>query len=116
MRRATRISLWNRRVANVTNGAEVPNKGQVTIYLETENGGTVPGNLSKSIFQAAEITRPLMSVSRTCELRHKCFFDGTKAEVLTKYGKVLCTFRRKGGLYVAELQLKSPEGFQRPAR
>ena len=70
----------------------------------------------KSVFQVAETTRPLMSVSKICELGHKCVFDDSKAEVITKSGKILCTFQRKGGLYVAEITLKSPEGFQRPAR
>ena len=73
----------------VGNGAEVPNEGQVTFSLETKNGGTTPGNLTKTIFQVAEITRPMMSVSRICELRHKCIFDGTKAEVITKDVKAL---------------------------
>ena len=73
------------------------------------------GNMIKSVFQVAEITRPLMSVSKICELGHKCIFDDEKAEVITKNGKVLCTFKRKGGLYVAEMTLKAPEGFQRPA-
>ena len=70
----------------------------------------------KSVFQVAEITRPLMSVSKICELGHKCVFDEHQAQVVSKSGKVLCTFERKGGLYVAEMTLKSPEGFQRPAR
>ena len=101
----------------VGNGAEVPNEGQVTLNLEASgNGKGGGGNLIKSIFQVAEITRPLMSVSRVCELGHKCVFDDEKAEVIAKDGTVLCTFRRKGGLDVAEMKLKAPEGFQRPAR
>ena len=100
----------------VGNGAEVPNEGQVTLNLEANGMGNLPGNLIKSVFQVAEITRPLMSVSRVCELGHKCIFDQEKAEVVAKGGKVLCTFRREGGLYVAEMKLKAPEGFQRPAR
>ena len=100
----------------VGNGAEVPNEGQVTLNLEASGGGKGGGgNLIKSIFQVAEITRPLMSVSRVCELGHKCVFDDEKAEVIAKNGTVLCTFRRKGGLYVAEMKLKAPEGFHRPA-
>ena len=57
-----------------------------------------------------------MSVSRICELGRKCIFDEDTAEVIAKNGTVLCTFKRKGGLYVAQLKLKAPEGFQRPAR
>ena len=99
----------------VGNGAEVPNEGQATLNLEAE-GGSGKHNFIKSIFQVAEITRPLMSVSKICELGHKCVFDENKADVIAKDGTVLCSFQRKGGLYVAQMRLKSPEGFQRPAR
>ena len=80
------------------------------------NGSKDGGNMIKSVFQVAEITRPLMSVSKICEMGHKCIFDEHQAQVVSKSGKILCTFERKGGLYVAEMTLKSPEGFQRPAR
>ena len=100
----------------VGNGAEVRNEGQVTLNLEANGFGDLPGILIKSVFQVAEITRPLMSVSHICELGHKCVFDDEKAEVVAKNRKILCTFRREGGLYVAEMKLKAPEGFQRPAR
>ena len=99
----------------VGNGAEVPNEGQLTLNLEANCGGGKQNQI-KSIFQVAEITRPLMLVSRICQLGHNCVFDAEKAEVVTKSGVVLCTFQRKGGLYVAQMKLKSPEGFQRPAR
>ena len=99
----------------VGNGAEVPNEGQLTLNLEA-NGGGGKQNQIKSIFQFAEITPPLMSVSRIGQLGHKCVFDAEKAEVVTKNGVVPCTFQRKCGLYVAQMKLKSPEGFQRPAR
>ena len=99
----------------VGNGAEVPNEGQANLNMEAEVGGTT--NLIKSVFQVAEITRPLMSVSRICDLGHRCLFDKDKAEVQTKDGKVLCTFERRGGLYVATMKLKAPtEGSHRPAR
>ena len=68
----------------VGNGAEVPNEGQVMLNLEATINGKPGGNLIKSIFQVAEITRPLMSVSRVCELGHKCVFDEDKAEVIAK--------------------------------
>ena len=97
------------------NGAEVPNEGQVTLNLLAE-GSKGGDNMIKSVFQIAEITRPLMSVSKICELGLKCVFDEHQPQVVSKNGKVLCTFERKGGLYVAKMTLKSPEGFQRPAR
>jgi hypothetical protein len=98
----------------VGNGAEVPNEGEVTLNLAAD-GSKSSVNLIKSVFQVAEITRPLMSVSRICELGHRCVFDLDKAEVISKSGTVLCTFVRRGGLYVAQMKLKAPEGFHRPA-
>ena len=83
----------------------------MTLNLAAEGGC-----LLKSVFHVAEITRPLMSVSKICALGHRCIFDEEKAEVISKNGTVLCTFKKKGGLYVAEMTLKSPEGFQRPVR
>ena len=97
----------------VGNGTEVPNEGQVALNLEAGPEGK--SSLIKSIFQVAEITRPLMSVSRVCELGHKCIFDAEKADVMSKNGTLLCTFKRKGGLYVAEMKLKALDGFHRPA-
>ena len=100
----------------VGNGAEVPNEGQVTLNLEATINGKPGGNQIKSIFQVAETDRPLISVSRVCELGHKCVFDEDKAEVIAENGTVLCSFKRKGGLYVAEMKLKAPACCQRPAR
>ena len=97
----------------VGNGAEVPSEGQVTLNLESDVAGKA--NLIKSVLQVTEITRPLMSVSKICDLGHRCIFDKDKAEVISKDGHVLCSFERKGGLYVTSMKLKAPEGFHRPA-
>ena len=93
----------------------MPHEGQAALNLEAEGDGKASGNLIKSIFQVAGITRRLMSVSRICELGHKCIFNADKAEVIANDGTALCTFKREGGLYVAEMKLQAPEGFQRPA-
>ena len=97
----------------VGNGADVPNEGQVALNMEAEVRGA--SNLIKSIFQVAEITCPLMSVSPIRDLGHRCLFDKDEAEVQTTDEKVLCTFERRGGLYVAAMKLEAPEGFHRPA-
>ena len=72
-------------------------------------------NKIQSVFQIAEITRPLMSVSRITDLGLRCIFHEKKAEVVNDKGEILCTFERKGDLYVARMKLKTPEGFHRPA-
>ena len=97
----------------VGNGCEVPNEGQLKLNLESSVGEKF--NKIQSVFQVAEITRPLMSVSRITDLGLKCLFDDKKAEAMNHKHEVLCTFERKGGLYVARMKLKAPEGCHRPA-
>ena len=94
----------------VGNGQRIRNEGQITLNMETL--GADPHSVA-STFQVAEVTRPLMSVSRICDQDFKCLFDKTKAEIFTvksdgTLGDVVCTFKREGGLYVAKLKLKCP--------
>ena len=90
----------------------MPNKGQVLLNLES---GTNKRPI-KSTFQVAEITRPLMSVSRICDLGMKCLFDNVKADVIDQNGDVVCSFIRDGGLYVAKMKFKKPDNFGRQER
>ena len=53
---------WQRFVVGI--GQRVRNEGQVRLQMTTKDGNAQ--NLS-SIFQVAEITRPLVSVSRICD-------------------------------------------------
>ena len=63
-----RDSPASRRGRNFTvgNGEKVPNEGQVCLNLEADigEGGTQPINC---VFQVADLTRPLMSVSQVCD-------------------------------------------------
>ena len=68
-----------------------------------------------SVFQIAEVTRPLMSVSRICEQGFECHFTDVGATVVNKAGKVVCEFNRDGGLYTAQMRLRQPTSFTRPA-
>ena len=97
----------------VGNGSKVPSEGQLKLNLEAMVGEQ--SNKIQSIFQVAEITRPLMSVSRISDLGLKCIFDDKKAEVVCAKGEVVCCVLRRGGLYVARMKSKAPEGFHRPA-
>ena len=63
----------------------------------------------KSIFQITKVTRPLMSVSKICDEGMKAEFDSKRALIKDiKTGKVLCVFKRVGGLYIAKMRLKQP--------
>ena len=59
-----------------------------------------------SVFQIADITRPLMSVSKICDQGLFCLFGNEKAIIQTAEGKNVCEFQRRGGLYVATMKLK----------
>ena len=78
------------------------------LNLGSDNG---ENSKIKSTFQVAEVTRPLMSVSRVCDQGLTCNFTDTHALVLDKAGKIVVSFERRGGLYIARMKLKPPEGF-----
>ena len=71
------------------------------------------GKAIRSTMQYTEVTRPFMSVGRICDQGLKCFFDNQNALVMDAEGNTVCSFERRGGLYVAEMNLKSPEHFVR---
>ena len=103
----------------VGNGGKVKNEGQVRLQMTTTDGS----NLC-SVFQVAEITRPLMSVSRICDQDLDCLFSKKFAKILNQQGEVLAVFERVGGLYEAKMKLRAPRPvagvdastFARPAR
>ena len=98
----------------VGNGQRVPNEGQVRLRMEASTGeGSV--NPVQSIFQVAEVSRPLMSVSKICDQGYSCLFTKDSAQILDANQRKVCEFGRSNGLYVANMKLKSPEPFQRPA-
>ncbi len=69
------------------------------------------------MFQDAKVTRPLWGVGKICDEGFEVKFTKNGALVMTAQGKVVCKFERRGGLYVASLQLRNPmhKGFTRPA-
>ena len=78
----------------VGNGDHLPNKGQATLNLEATDGdGAV--NEIKPCFQIAQVTRPLMSVSKVCDHGYRCLVDKDKAIVTDSKGRTVCTFVRR---------------------
>ena len=106
-------SEGSRRNANVIVGncQKVPNRGQVKLQLES-GGEDMPVNALTSTFQIAKVTRPRMSVSKVCDSGMTATFDREKAVVRDNQGKIVCVFRRVGGLYVCKMRLK-PASFRR---
>ena len=101
-------SAGSRRKQNfiVGNGQKVPNQGQVDLNLQASVDGRP--SMLRSCFQVAEITRPLMSVSRVCDQGFACTFNSKEARIVDENGVAICTFERRGGLYVTTMRLKRP--------
>jgi len=102
----------------VGNGERVSNRGQIKLRMKSKGED---GFLMNSVFQVAEITRPLMSVSRICDQDMVCIFEKDHARVLDPDGNVVARFERDGGLYTCTMKLRRPEArnsesFPRPDR
>ena len=103
------------------NNSKLPNKGQVSLKLRSGERARGKGTDIKTVFQVADVKRPLWSVSKICDAGFTVKFSRDRAVVLDKNGKVCVKFERRGGLYVARLMMKNPkfkktEGFQRPGK
>ena len=101
----------------VGNGDRVQNKGQVKLRMKSKDEH---GFLMSSVFQVAEITRPLLSVSRICDQDMVCIFEKTHARIIDSKGEEVARFARDGGLYTCTMKLRQPDdlpngqGFTRP--
>ena len=66
-----------------------------------------------SVFQIAQVTRPLMSVGRICDEGFEVMLTNNTADVRDKNGNSVVSFKRQdGGLYLAKMMLKQPFGRQ----
>ena len=97
-------------------GHKMPNQGEMNLHLIVPNAGG-KGEAISSIFQVAAVTRPLWSVSKICDKGHWVKFTQKDATVYTAADVPVCTFERRGGLYVGKVKLRNPRhlGFTRPA-
>ena len=77
----------------------MPNEGQILLNMETITAkGQTLG--IRSTFQVAEMSRPLMRVSKVCDQGHSCVFNKDGAKIVDPSGNEVCSFRRVNGLYV----------------
>ena len=94
------------------NGEQVPHEGQISVNFTADLGGGETTDL-RSVFQVADMMRPLMSVLQIRDQGLKCVFTEAHALVMNAAGKTMCNFDRQSGLYVAKLRLRQPEPFDR---
>jgi hypothetical protein len=88
------------------NGGKIINLGEADLNF---NDGA--GSRMRSNFQIAEVSRMLYSVSQLCDAGCAVEFDSGEGRV-SKGGKLLAKFPRKGGLYVMTTVLKGPTAHQ----
>ena len=87
-------------------GAErIENQGEVKLSMKPVDGG---GKLGAT-FQAADITRALMSITKVCDSAPgtTVTFD-SKVGLVKRGGRDIAKFYRKGGLYVMKVKVKKP--------
>ena len=90
-------------------GHRMKNEGEV--HLRMEAPGEKEGTFSPvdTVFQIADVCRPLMAVSRMCDKGDNTVtFDTKKAVVRNAKGQIICVFKRQGNLYVARMKIKNP--------
>ena len=63
----------------------MPNQGQVKLALRADNGRR--GRDIRTTVQVADVTRPLLSVSKICDNGMKVIFDDKLATIDDKSGK-----------------------------
>ena len=85
-------------------GERIDNLGQLELDMQTEE----TGQQLYATFQAADVTRALMSISKICDSGEgtKVVFD-SKQGVVTRQGREMARFHRKGGLYVMRVKVKT---------
>ena len=104
--KSIRASRGSQRDAHfiAANGERIRNQGESQLHMLEPGGKTI-----KSVFQVADVTRALYSVSKICDDGCEVYFTATEA-VVTKNGKVVTRFAREGGLYCVEMQIKDEPG------
>ncbi len=86
------------------NNSRIPNEGQMTLLLKCGK------RRIRTTFQVARVARPLWSVGRICDEGFDVKFTKEYAVIMTPAGKEVCRFIRRGGLYLAQLDLQNPNG------
>ncbi len=100
------------------NNKKIPNEGQTTVRIKGKDGIAL-----RSLFQVAEVSRPLWSVGKLCDQGFDTKFNKHRAVITDETGKEVLVFERKNGVYLCMLQVRNPKlkpkespDFARPSR
>ena len=95
-------------------GSSIKHHGQVSARMEAND----TKSSVDSVFQVADVSRCLYSVSKITRNGGRVIFEGKEAKVY-KGSRLVTTFKELNGLYVTTMKLKAlgkPADFTRPAR
>ena len=88
---ASRASVYH----TAANGGKLYNLGQTHIPIAMDNGSR-----TMATFQVADVSRPLMSVSKVCEMGNRVVFGFGGGYILNLETGATTRFETKNGIYV----------------
>ena len=80
------------------NGGRIANRGQQLLPCMLGNG-----DITEAVFQVADVSRPLMSVSKVCEAGNRVIFGQSGGVILNLSSGKTTVFEMKDGVYVFPL-------------
>ena len=89
-------------------GHPILNQGESTVAIRLPAGGDRT-NDGQATFQVADVSRPLLSVSKICEKGNDVLCRKDAAYVLDSQANIVAKFEKRNGLYYATLALKNPK-------
>ena len=96
-------------------GERIPNLGQQTLSVTTNEGHTC-----NTVYQIAEVTRPLTAVGITCDKGNYVVYGPNGGCIHHCETGITTNFARRGGIYELDLWMKKegdqPQGFPWPGR
>jgi hypothetical protein len=100
-------------------GERIPNLGQQTLNVVTNEG-----HETQTVYQIAEVTRPLTAVGTTCDKGNIVVYGPGGGCIYHMGSGIQTNFARRGGIYELDLWMKTgqnhgceqPQGFPWPGR
>ena len=93
-------------------GAKISNVGQQTLPVALENGVR-----TSAVFQVADVSRPLMSVGKVCEMGNRVLFGAGGGYILNIESGEATPFYKKDGVYIYTIWIppvsEAGQGFAR---
>ena len=94
-------------------GGRIMNIGETTVPIALENGVT-----TSATFQVADVSRPLMSVGKVCEMGNRVLFGAGGGYILNIATGSATPFHKKDGIYIFTMWIppasEAGSGFARP--